>query len=363
LAEVRLENVTRERGLLCPVHDLTIEVEDKKFVALLAPSGSGKTTIMRIIAGLEPVEAGDVYIGGERVNDLSPAERDVALVFQTYALYPHLTVYENLASPLRAVKAPENEVEKNVKQVAETLNITPLLNKLATQLSGGEMQRVAIGRAIIRRPKVYLFDEPLTNLDAKLRVHMRAELKRLQKDLGQTAIYATHDEVEAMTMADKIAVLRHGRLIQYDTPDEVYHHPRNLFVADFIGSPPINTFDCTFKEEDGRCLLDAGEFTVNVDEYGDLIKKAAKSDELILGIRPSDFTLEETGKKKDIIPAVLYVSEPMGAVTILDLKVGEKLVKVKVKGRYEAEIGKKVWLHFNRDRIHIFDKKTQETIV
>lgn len=358
MAKVRLENVTKKMGALCPVYDLTLEVKDKEFVTLLAPSGSGKTTVLRLIAGLETPEAGNIYIGDDLVNELSPAERDIAFVFQTYALYPNLNVYENLASPLRARNTPENEIKKSVQEVAETLHISHLLNKKPTQLSGGEMQRVAIGRAIIRRPRVYLFDEPLTNLDAKLRVHMRAELKRLQKDLGQTTIYVTHDEVEAMSMSDRIAVLRYGVMQQYGTPEEIYNHPKNLFVAYFVGTPPINLFDCTFIETDGKAILETEAFSLNVTDLADIIKKQASSSEVILGARPSDISISKKRRDQDSIPAEVYVSEPMGAITIVDLKVGDKLVKVKVPGVYQASMGEKVWLTFNKDRIHIFDKRS-----
>ena len=207
MAGVRLKDVSKRAGALCPVFDVNLEVADKEFATLLAPSGSGKSTVLRMIAGLEVPDEGEIYIGDELVNDLTPAERDTAMVFQTYALYPHLTVKDNLASPLKARKTPQNEIDSRVRDVADILGISNLLQKYPTQLSGGEMQRVAIGRAIIRRPRVYLLDEPLTNLDAKLRVHMRAELKRLQKELGQTMIYATHDELEALSMSDKIAVI------------------------------------------------------------------------------------------------------------------------------------------------------------
>jgi multiple sugar transport system ATP-binding protein len=360
---VRLRNVSKKAEALCPVFDVNLEVADKEFVTLLAPSGSGKTTTLRMIAGLEVPDEGEIYIGDQLVNDLSPAERDTAMVFQTYALYPHLTVHGNLASPLRARKTPQDEMDSRVKDVADVLGIAHLLEKYPTQLSGGEMQRVAIGRAIIRRPRVYLLDEPLTNLDAKLRVHMRAELKRLQKELGQTMIYATHDELEALSMSDRIAVMRNGRIVQYGTSKEIFEHPKNLSVATFVGTPTMNLFECILSEKAGRAHLESKVFKLDITELAELFRDKATGSEFILGIRPSDLQIHTEKTGEDFIQGEIYVLEPMGAALVIDVKVEEELVKVKVPGSLSLELGTKVWLTFDKGKMHIFSKKTKETIV
>jgi len=363
MAEVKLSKVSKATGVLCPVFDIDLKAADKEFLTLLAPSGSGKSTILRLIAGLEVPDEGEIYIGDELVNDLTPAERDIAMVFQTYALYPHLTVYRNLSSPLEAKNTPKDEMDSRVKEVAEILGITPLLEKYPTQLSGGEMQRVAIGRAIIRRPRVYLLDEPLTNLDAKLRVHMRAELKRLQKELGQTMIYATHDELEALSMSDKIAVIHGGRIVQYGTPMDVFQHPKNLFVATFVGTPSMNLFDCSLVEKEGHTYLEGEAFSIDVSDLASLIRSRLSNSELILGIRPNDFEVHREKPPGDHMEGEVYVVEPMGASAIVDVKIGSVLAKVKVPGSYSLDIGSRVWLAFSRDKMHIFDKNTREAIL
>jgi len=363
MARVRLKDVTKRAGAVCPVFNVNLEVADKEFLTLLAPSGSGKSTILRMIAGLEVPDEGEIYIGDELVNDLTPAERDTAMVFQTYALYPHLTVKDNLASPLKARKTPQNEIDSRVRDVADILGISNLLQKYPTQLSGGEMQRVAIGRAIIRRPRVYLLDEPLTNLDAKLRVHMRAELKRLQKELGQTMIYATHDELEALSMSDKIAVMGNGRILQYGTSTEIFEHPKSIFVATFVGTPTINLFECVLSEKAGQTYLESNVFKLNVTELAELIRDRASGSEFILGIRPSDLEIHTEKPREDHIQGEVYILEPMGAVVVIDVKVGEELVKVKVPGSVTLDLGTKIWLTFDRGKMHVFSRKTKEIVV
>ncbi|MGC8849714.1 MAG: ABC transporter ATP-binding protein [Candidatus Bathyarchaeia archaeon] len=363
MAEVKLNNVSKTTGALCPVFNIDLKVADKEFLTLLAPSGSGKSTILRLIAGLEVPDEGEIYIGDELVNDLTPAERDIAMVFQFYALYPTLNVYENLAFPLKAQKIPRSEVDKRVKEVAEILGVSNILHLRPDQLTAGESQRIAIGRAIIRRPRVYLLDEPLTNLDAKLRVHMRAELKRLQKELGQTAIYVTHDQLEAMTMADKIAVMNLGVLQQYDTPDNVYNHPENLFVAGFIGSPPMNFIECTLTEKDNHLYLDSGEFQLDISDLKEIVLEGAKGKEVILGVRPEHIAVEAKPTGRYSFQGEVYVVEPLGDQTILDFKVGGGIVKAIVSPDFKAEIGDKLWLILSKDRFHIIDKKTEKVII
>src|SRR5256714_12837065 len=263
LARVEIKGLRKEFEGTVAIEGLNLSIKDKEFVVLLGPSGCGKTTTLRCVAGLEDADAGEIYIGDQLVNELDPKDRNVAMVFQSYALYPHMTVYGNMAFPLENARVAEREINERVNRTARLLQIEALLSRKPAQLSGGQRQRVALRRAIVREPSVFLMDEPLSNLDAQLRVHMRAELKRLQKDLGVTTIYVTHDQVEAMTMGDRIAILNHGELQQYDTPRRVYVHPSNHFVAGFVGSPPINSIECTLTKEG---VLDAGDFHIPIPE-------------------------------------------------------------------------------------------------
>jgi len=363
MARVKIEDLTKKFGDTVAVNKLNLEVEDKSLVCLLGPSGCGKTTTLRMIAGLETPTNGGIYIGDELVNDLSPAERDIAMVFQFYALYPTMTVAENLAFPLKAQKLTKREINDRVREVADVLHIAKILSRKPSQLTAGEAQRVAIGRAIVRRPRVYLLDEPLTNLDAKLRAFMRAELKKLQKDLGQTTIYVTHDQLEAITMADKIAVMDRGVLQQYDVPENIYDRPKNLFVAGFIGSPPMNFIDCTMVESDGKFLADSGEFRLDLSEMSDVLKRQLSTNEVILGVRPEHIVAQTRRLGPDSIDAEVYVAEPMGDQSILSLKIGRHLIKTVVPISMEADVGSRVWIDFNRDKLHIIDSRTETTIV
>jgi len=360
LAKVLFKNVTKRFGTVVAINKLNLEAKDKEFLVLLGPSGCGKTTALRCIAGLETPEEGDIYIGDRLVNDLDPKDRDVAMVFQSYALYPHMTVFNNLAFPLENMKVPKDEINRKVRQVAKLLEIEMLLDRKPTQLSGGQQQRVALGRAIVREPKVFLMDEPLSNLDAKLRVYMRAELKKLQEELGVTTIYVTHDQVEAMTMGDKIAILKDGILQQFDPPSRVYSHPSNVFVAGFVGSPPTNFFDCVLTEDS---VLDAKEFKYPLPKDVAEAAKAATSERIILGIRPQGIQVYKSAKVKDgCCWANLYTTEPLGDVMILDLKVGEYLVKAVVSPDFKVEKVDKLWVKFPVDKIYLFDKKTGKAL-
>ncbi|MEM1582279.1 MAG: ABC transporter ATP-binding protein [Candidatus Bathyarchaeia archaeon] len=362
MAKVLVKNLTKRFGNLVAVDNLTMEVGDGTFTVLLGPSGCGKTTTLRCIAGLEKPDMGEIYIGDRLVNELHPKDRDIAMVFQSYALYPHMTVYDNLAFPLRMRKIPKEEIERRVKEVADLLQITDLLNKRPGQLSGGQAQRVALGRAIIRQPQVFLMDEPLSNLDAKLRTYMRAEIKRLQQELGVTTIYVTHDQVEAMTMADKIAVMNKGKLLQYDTPENIYNYPANKFVAGFIGSPPMNFLECTFNQK--SLSLDAGEFSIRLPPFlCEKINEKAKSKNVILGFRPEHIIVSKE-KTAGAIEAQIYVIEPLGAETILDVKIGSNLIKVRLSGfSLSLRTNDKIWISFDTDKIHLFDADTEELIV
>ena len=361
MARVTLKGLRKEYDAgVVALEGLDLEVRDKEFVILLGPSGCGKTTTLRCIAGLESPSGGEIHIGDRLVNDLEPKDRNIAMVFQSYALYPHMSVYQNMAFPLENAKMAEREVISRVNRAAQLLEIRNLLDRKPVQLSGGQRQRVALGRAIVREPDAFLMDEPLSNLDAKLRVHMRAELKKLQKDLGITTVYVTHDQVEAMTMGERIAILHAGVLQQFDSPRAVYSHPANHFVAGFVGSPPINAFECTLE---GERMLDATDFRIPVPEQFRLAMADAGLTEFILGIRPQDVEVAaERPTGEGHIPASLYTTEPQGDSTILDLTVGDQIVKVVVPGSTNLEGIENFVLRFPPDRVLLFDRKTGKAL-
>jgi len=363
MARVRLENVTKRFGDVVAVNNLSYEVGDGEFLCMLGPSGAGKTTTMRMIAGVERPDEGNIYIGDVPVNDVPPKERDVAMMFQSYALYSHKTVYKNLAFPLEKHKVSKDEVDRRVKEVAEILGISHLLDRLPKQLSGGEKQRVALGRTMVRKPEAYLLDEPLTNLDAKLRAHMRAELKKLREELKTTIIYATPDQLEAMSMADRIAVMNFGKLLQCDTSGAIYNHPKNLFVAGFIGSPAMNFIDCTFVEKEDKAFLDAGEFLYDITELKNLIKDRYTSPELILGIRPEHISISKKPLTEDSIEAEIYVIEPSRPDVIVSISVGAKALEALAPETFRGDMGEKVWITFDRSKVYVFDKKTENAII
>jgi len=360
LARVMIQNLMKSFGDVAAVKDLTIEARDKEFLVLLGPSGCGKTTALRCIAGLETPNSGKIFIGDRLVNDLPPKDRDIAMVFQSYALYPHMSVYDNLAFPLKMRNVPKQEIDGKIKKAADILRITHLLKRRPKQLSGGEQQRVALGRAIVREPKAFLMDEPLSNLDAKLRLHMRAELKNLQEELGITTVYVTHDQAEAMTMADRIAVLNRGELLQLGSPEEIYRTPSSSFVAGFMGSPPMNFIDCKLVEEEGRTFLDAGAFRLDVSDLAGSMRE--KTSELVLGFRPEDISVQDVPSPESV-QAQVYVVEPLGSEVILDLKVGESLVKTRSPPDFTPTPGDKVHVLFRKSKLHVFDKKTERSIL
>jgi multiple sugar transport system ATP-binding protein len=347
VAEVSLEHVTKRFASGAPaVNDLSLQVKDGELMVLLGPSGCGKTTGLRMVAGLERPDGGDIRIGGRRVNALEPKDRDVALGFQSYALYPHMTARGNMLYPLKVRTMSRLERERRVKQAAELLRITHLLDRKPRQLSGGEQQRVALGRAIVREPQVFLMDEPLSNLDAKLRVHTRAELKALQQQLGTTTVFVTHDQAEAMTMADRIAVLDHGALQQVGTPDDVYDRPANLFVAQFMGSPPMNTLSVT--PEGGRLMAEGGWSFVPPPRATML-----PDGPLTLGMRPEDVAVAlEPGDGS--FAATVFVSEPLGNEVIVNVNVGPALIKVRAPPSVRPVRGQTVYLCADPDRLHLF---------
>jgi len=364
MAEVTLRKVTKRFGKVIAVNRISLDVSDGEFMVLLGPSGCGKTTTLRLIAGLEYPDEGEIYIGKELVNELPPKDRDIAMVFQSYALYPHMKVYDNIAFPLKLRKLPKKEIDRRVKEVAKLLQIADLLDRRPAQLSGGQQQRVALARAIIREPKVFLMDEPLSNLDAKLRVYMRAELKRLQKELKVTTIYVTHDQVEAMTMADRIAVMNEGEIQQVGTPSEIYSKPQNLFVAGFIGSPPMNFIEGSLVFEKDEVFIDIGVTKIKVPEIlSKRIKESVSENEVILGIRPEDITINKVPTEGQInIRSEVYVIEPLGSETIVDFKIGDKILKAKTI-QEAVNPGDKIYVTFSFDKLYVFDKKTRKTII
>jgi multiple sugar transport system ATP-binding protein len=363
MGNVEVRNLYKKFEDVTAIRGLNLTVSEGEFLVLLGPSGCGKTTTLRCIAGLEVPDEGEIYIDNKLVNNVPPKDRNVAMVFQNYALYPHMNVYKNLAFPLKMRKYSNSEIDKRVKEVATLLKIEHLLNRRPRQLSGGEAQRVALGRALVRNPAVFLMDEPLSNLDAKLRLFMRAELKRMQKDVGTTTIYVTHDQAEAMTMGDRIAIMNEGILQQIATPEDAYNHPSNFFVAGFLGSPPMNFIDCAFKEKNGHYILDASEFQLEIAETIGEELKSTGIEEIILGIRPEDITLHNRPIKPNAIQGEVYIYEPLGSELIVDLKVGKNLIKIKSSPSHKIKIGDMSWMTFDQNRIHIFDKKTGKTLV
>ena len=360
LAKVELRDLVKHYGDVLAVDHMSLTIEDGSFLVLLGPSGCGKTTTLRMIAGLERANEGEILIGDKVVNDLQPKDRNVAMVFQNYALYPHMTVYKNLAFPLQNFGHGPVEVHRRIGRAAKLLQIQPLLQRKPTELSGGQMQRVALGRAIVREPQVFLMDEPLSNLDAKLRVHMRAELKKLQRDLGVTTIYVTHDQVEAMTMGDQIAIMHEGVLQQVADPKTIYSHPINQFVAAFVGTPPINLIEGTYA---GGGLFDAGEFTYPLPPELAKAAQGGSTEAIVLAIRPQDVRVGPASQEGDgTIQAQVYTTEPLGDMLILDFAIGDSLVKAVVSPDFDAKVDDRLELEFLPDKIYLFDGKTGQTL-
>ena len=354
MAAVELRQIAKSYGAVPVIHGIDLDIEDGEFVVFVGPSGCGKSTLLRMIAGLETITGGELRIGGERVNDKPPRARDIAMVFQDYALYPHKSLYDNMAFGLRLRKTPEDEIKKRVMDVARLLRIDHMLERRPAALSGGQRQRVAIGRAIVRQPKVFLFDEPLSNLDAQLRQEMRSEIKRLHERLGATMIYVTHDQVEAMTLADRIAVLSAGHKMQYDTPDAIYNRPAAIFVAGFTGAPPMNLMDVN---------VSAG-----AADLGDGVRMAlpsslaARNGPCKLGVRPENLRLAaEAGDI--VVPAKVSLLEPLGSETLVSLTLGAAEVIARLAASFREPPGTPVKLHLNPAHLHLFDSKSGAALV
>ena len=355
-----------DEGVLA-VQDFNLDIKDREFIVLVGPSGCGKSTTLRMVAGLEEISGGDLLIDGKRVNDVAPKDRDIAMVFQSYALYPHMTVRENMEFPLKLRKMPKDEMNKRVDEAAEILGITQYLDRKPKALSGGQRQRVAIGRAIVREPKVLLMDEPLSNLDAKLRNQMRAEIIKLRQRIDTTFIYVTHDQTEAMTLGDRIVIMKDGIVQQVGTPQEVFDHPANLFVAGFIGMPQMNMFDAKLVEQSGKYSVELDGVTIVLSEekQAALAKNNVKSQDITLGIRPEHITLAEAGK--DAITGKVDVSEMMGSAIHLHVNAcgRDTIIIVQtmdLKGGEDLSIGSEISFTFGGNAVHVFNKETGENL-
>lgn len=343
MSEIRLEHITKQFDDFTALNDVSINIRDSEFFVLLGPTGAGKTTTLRIIAGLEKQQQGNVYFGKELMNNVPPADRDTAFVFQQYSLYPNMTVYENMAFPLKSPlrSFSKEEIDKRIKSAAEKLKVTHLLERKTARLSGGEMQRVSIGRAIVREPKVFLMDEPLSNLDAKLRESLRVEIKHLQKIQGITTLFVTHDQIEALTMADRLAVLDHGNIVQLGTPEDIYDRPATTFVAQLVGTPRINLFGAV--RDNGKLKTKTGNIAFDVS--------STLPNDVTVGIRPEDIQLQPGGTFR----AKVRLTEPLGVETIVHLQNGESTLLSIIPGTDHVSVGEEVSFNIASNRLHFFD--------
>ncbi len=368
MASLSLKNIYKVYpGNVTAVKDFNLEIRDKEFIVFVGPSGCGKTTTLRMIAGLEDITKGDLKIAEKKVNDVAPKDRDIAMVFQNYALYPHMSVYDNMAFGLKLRKVPKDNIDKKVKEAANILGITHLLDRKPKALSGGQRQRVALGRAIVREPKVFLMDEPLSNLDAKLRVQMRTEISKLHNRLQTTFVYVTHDQTEAMTMGTRIVVMKDGLIQQVDTPQFIYDHPNNIFVAGFIGSPQMNFIDSKIYEQNGRVVASFEDVKIPLpDDKASVLKKEGYvGKDVILGIRPEDIDDKPESIQRfsdGLFTAEVEVTELMGAETYLYVVKGNSKITARVNGSSPAKISEKINLAMDTSKIHIFNKESELTV-
>jgi multiple sugar transport system ATP-binding protein len=363
MTQIELRGVQKFFGAVQVIKDLNLKIEDNEFIVLLGQSGCGKTTTLRAIAGLETIDEGDVLIDGQAVQHLKASDRDIAMVFQSFSLYPHMNVYENIAFPLRATRMQGTEIDKEVREIAKVLRITDLLDRKPSALSGGDMQRVAIGRALVRRPKAMLMDEPIGALDAKLREEMRAEIKRLHLKQGSTTIYVTHDQIEAMSLADRIVIMHEGVLQQVGSPSEVYAHPENLFVAQFVGSPVMNVTNATVAENKGNAAVTvegASEgFSFPAELLGKLNGSAGKT--LSLGIRPEGVIVAHQAAD-GFLPAEAHIIEPLGSYDIVDLKFGSQMLRARTRSGFVAKAGDRVFARIDPAQAHFFDTASGQSL-
>ncbi len=356
MAAVSIADVWKYYGKTVAVKELNLDIRNNEFMCILGPSGCGKSSTLRMLAGLEFISSGDVFFDDVRVNDLPPRDRDIAMVFENYALYPHKTVFENMANPLKLRKVPREEIGKRVRWAAEMLEIGDLLKRKPVELSGGQKQRTAIGRAIVREPKVFLFDEPIAHLDAKLRSHMRGELKHLQRRLETTTVYVTHDQLEGMSMADRIAVMHEGVLQQLGTPGEIYNHPENEFVAGFVGEPPMNLLDCTLEGTDaGPALAHPGFRLPLSGRQAERLSACRAGTRVRVGIRPDDLRIAPSADGALEFPGEVFVTEPLGGDMVVEANVGGDRITVKAKIGPMGGPGEPCRIAFDTDKLHVFD--------
>jgi multiple sugar transport system ATP-binding protein len=362
MAGVKLDSVTKVFKNTAAVKDVNLSIMDGEFLVLLGPSGCGKTTTLRIVAGLERPTSGSVYIGDTLVTEVLPKDRDIAMVFQSYALYPHMTVHDNLAFPLKMRKYSKEKIEEQVNKTADALEMKNLLQRRPKELSGGQRQRVALGRAIVRNPKVFLMDEPLSNLDAKLRVQTRVELKNLQKRIGTTTIYVTHDQAEAMTLADRVAVMKDGMIQQVGPPTEIYAHPANKFVAGFIGSPAMNFLDGTVSDVEGSLVFNAGTFEFPLEKSVADAVSGMVGKKVVYGIRAEDVEVEKE-PRTGLVEVSVFGSELMGAEQFVHCRKGDSSLVARTPMEFQAPIGSRVWMNLTSRKAHIFDAKTEVAVI
>jgi len=365
MADIKLIDIEKYFGKNYVIRKLNLEIKDREFLVLLGASGCGKTTTLRSIAGLEEIDAGEILIDDKPVQRLKASDRDIAFVFQLYALYPHLNVFENIAFPLRATGKSIQTIEQRVSEVAKVLQIVSILKKNPSEISSGDMQRVAVGRAMVRRPKAILMDEPIGSLDAKLREEMRTELKRLHIEINATTLYVTHDQVEAMSMADKIAIMEEGVLQQVGTPMDVYDHPANLFVAQFIGSPIMNILDCKLEVDENCTQCFFGEETpalsFSKSLSHDIKSNGGSLEQLLMGVRPEAVRLARQ-EKENHYKAKVHVIEPLGPYDIVDIKVDDQRLRVKSESGFIEKPGDRVWIQLDEQRTHFFDKESGKSL-
>ena len=362
--KVKLENLSKRWGKVVGADHINLEINDGEFVAFLGPSGCGKTTTLLMVAGIYKPTEGTIHFDDKVVNFVAPKDRNIGMVFQSYALYPHMTVFQNISYPLKLQIIPKEDMKKRAQKVADMMDIGHLMDRKPAQLSGGQQQRVALGRALVKEPKLLLFDEPLSNLDARLRLSMRGEIKRLQVELGITSIYVTHDQVEAMTMADRVAVMKGGELQAYDPPDVLYDKPRTLFVASFVGNPPMNLINVEVNHENGNYHARAEGIDLIVPaERG---KKAAGKGQVIMGIRPEDITTASTGSNTGtdrIASGEIYVVEPLGRDDLIDVRIGEVSIRVLADPALKLKMGENTTLEFNTSKTQFFDPTTEQSLL
>lgn len=362
MAQVTLKHIRKTFGKVVAVDDFSLDIRDGEFMVFVGPSGCGKTTTLRMIAGLDDITSGEIFIGERLINRVPPKERDVAMVFQNYALYPHMTVFENMAFGLRLKKMPKSEIDPRVRETAELLGIAAFLKRKPRELSGGQRQRVAVGRAIVRTPKVYLFDEPLSNLDAKLRIQMRLELKKLHDQMGTTSIYVTHDQIEAMTMGDRIAVMKDGLIQQVGEPLDLYYRPANRFVASFIGSPTMNFLPAHIVGDPESPLIRSGGLGLPVPMEKAALLRPYLDKEIILGIRPEDLSASESLEEKGAMNARVVVVQPVGSQIFLDVKVGDHDLLASVSAQTRTRPRQDIVLKARLENLHFFDPVTEKAI-